>query len=125
MADWGDLADTADGACDPLDSGHLKHLRDDDFIFVTHSLGKPRPRSTRWNISVAGRRPAPIRPCKRPRLCWPARIFVSTCWPTNLPLLELGQPRAEVRGQIDAYCRPDGADFDRRIFGGLFDRCVQ
>jgi hypothetical protein len=31
----------------------------------------------------------------------------------------MGQPRAEVRGQVDAYCRPDGADFDRRILRGL------
>ena len=37
--DWDDLADTTDRACDPLDSGHVKHLRDDDIVIVTHSLG--------------------------------------------------------------------------------------
>ena len=37
----------------------------------------------------------------------------------QLPLLELGREPAPVRGEIDAYCRPDGEKFDQRMIGNM------
>ena len=37
----------------------------------------------------------------------------------QLPLLEMGQERAEVRNQTDSYCRPSGAHYDNRFLRSL------
>ena len=116
--DWDDLADTADRACDPLDSGHIKNLRDDDIVIVTHSLGSRIAIDTleyTAGLSTTGTDPA-VKEFKAVLAGKKISVYMLA---NQLPLLEMGQPRAPVRGQIDSYCRPDGADFDRRFLGGL------
>ena len=116
--DWDDLADTADGACDVLDSSHIKHLREDDIVIVSHSLGSRVAIDTLQYFGglVATSTDPTMQAIKAVLANKDFRVYMLA---NQLPLLELGQPRAEVRGQIDAYCRPDGTDFDRRIFRGL------
>jgi hypothetical protein len=37
----------------------------------------------------------------------------------QLPLLQLGQEEPEISGQIDQYCRPEGANYDQRFLKKL------
>ncbi len=116
--DWDDLADTADRTCDPLDSGHVKHLRDDDIVIVTHSLGSRIAIDTLEYFGGLGANSTDptVLAAKAVLSSKDFRVYMLA---NQLPLLDMGRPRPEVRGQVDAYCRPGGADFDRRIFGSL------
>jgi hypothetical protein len=116
--DWGNLADTSNRTCDPFDSDHVKHLKDDDFVIVTHSLGSRIAIDTlEYFGDLSATNPDPSQQADKVVLA--GKDFRVYMLANQLPLLEMGQPRAKVRRQIDAYCRPGGADFDRRILGSM------
>jgi hypothetical protein len=116
--DWNDYADFADEPCNLMRSERLKHLQEDDFVVVTHSLGSRIAVDTLQhfaNISMSRETPQ----LAGGREIVQAMEFRVYMLANQLPLLEMGQKRAEVRGQTGSYCRPEGEHFDQRFFRRL------
>jgi len=116
--DWNDYASFADVPCDHLRSERVKQVQEDDFVVVTHSLGS---RIVLDSLQYFGNL---SRTADAPRLvggreATQAMKFRVYMLANQLPLLEMGQKRAEVRGQIGSYCQPGGEHFDQRIFRRL------
>ncbi len=113
-ADWNDQPNRTDGVCDFLDAGRLKHLEEDDFAFITHSLGSRIVMDTlQYVATVVAEREA----YKTLGGSFRDRSFPIFMLANQLPLLELGRKPAEVTGESDAYCRPDGAKYAKRLLG--------
>lgn len=116
--DWNDYAGFADEPCDPYKKERVKHLQEDDFVVVTHSLGS---RIIIDTLQYFGDQSATT---DAPQLAgfddtlrgMDFRVYMLA---NQLPLLEMGQKRAEVRGQTGSYCQPGGAHFDQRFFRKL------
>jgi hypothetical protein len=116
--DWNDYADFADEPCDHLRSERVKHVQEDDFVVVTHSLGSRIVLDSLQyfgNLSTTADAPQ----LAGGRAAVQEMEFRVYMLANQLPLLEMGQKRAEVRGQTGSYCRPGGKHFDQRIFRRL------
>ena len=116
--DWSDYADFADEPCNLLKSERLKNLQEDDFVVVTHSLGSRIAVDTlQYFAKLSTTTNAPqLAGIKEVLQGMDFRIYMLA---NQLPLLEMGQKRAEVRNQIGSYCRPGGEHFDQRFFRRL------
>lgn len=116
--DWDDLPRRASEYCDPSNEMRAKFAREDDFAFISHSLGsrividvlqqstdvenRPEDRTTRDLNAIFREREVPV-------------YMLSN----QLPLLEMGQPPPVVHDQIDEYCSADGASKAGRQVGRL------
>ncbi len=115
-ADWEDFADETHATCNILDQGRIEQLKGDDYAIVSHSLGS---RIVMDMLSYVTRATAgkddlnPIRDAYREK---DIPIFMLA---NQLPLLELGRKPAGVTGEINAYCKADGAKFAERYLGEL------
>jgi hypothetical protein len=115
-ADWEDFADETHATCNILDQGRIEQLKGDDYAIVSHSLGS---RIVMDMLSYVTRATAdneelnPIRDAYREKNI---PIFMLA---NQLPLLELGRAPAGVTGEINAYCKADGAKFAERYLGEL------
>ena len=115
-ADWEDFADETHATCNILDQSRIEQLKGDDYAIVSHSLGS---RIVMDMLSYVTRATAdneelnPIRDAYREKNI---PIFMLA---NQLPLLELGRAPAGVTGEINAYCKADGAKFAERYLGEL------
>ena len=108
--DWNDYADFADERCNVLSRERLKQLQEDDFVVVTHSLGSRIAVDTlQYFASQTATTDTPQLASLRTAIQdMNFRVYMLA---NQLPLLEMGQKRAEVRGQIGSYCQPGGRAF--------------
>jgi len=116
--DWNDYAPFTDTPCNLESASRLQHLKEDDYVFITHSLGSRIAIDT---VRFFGERALTK---ETEEFIEFRRIFSNKVLPiymlaNQLPLLELGRKPATVRGQIAKYCRPDGELRDQRILGKL------
>lgn len=116
--DWQDYPSAGEASCDVFSAARLKQFEEDDFAFVTHSLG------SRVMIDVAQELGEWSAQQTDPgfiamRELWQNRELSLYMMANQLPLLELGRKRAAVRGEIDAYCRPGGKHYQKRLFGRM------
>ena len=116
--DWDAYADSADKTCTPFMGEPVKQLREDDFVIVTHSLGSRIAIDTLQYFANASRARDDAK-SREVREILTKKEFRVYMLANQLPLLELGQKRAEVRGKTDSHCRPGGRHFDQRILGRL------
>jgi hypothetical protein len=116
--DWEDLPLRASERCDPANEARAKFAREDDFAFISHSLGsriaidvlqqatdiadRPDDPTTRDLTAIFRDREIPL-------------YMLSN----QLPLLEMGRPPPVVHEQITEYCEPDGALTEGRQVGRL------
>jgi hypothetical protein len=118
QGDWEDYPEIADRTCALGKAARLKQMKEDDYIFVTHSLGS---RITVDTLQYYGeflsrgqtkmsRNAAKVLQSKHIKLYMLAN---------QLPLLEMGQKRAKVRNQERAYCRLGGTRRAQRILAQL------
>ena len=116
--DWDDYAAVTEQTCDILESDRIQHFREDDIAIVTHSLGSRIALDTlQYFGNLSATRPEPAAVQGRAAL---QNMEIRLVMLANqLPLLELGRKRAEVRGQTASYCRPTGRKFDERILRRL------
>ena len=116
--DWNSYPDQGDAKCNPLEVTNYNNLKEDDFAIIAHSLGSRVAIDTLqyFTAASAARTDANAAVARQILVNKEIPIFMLA---NQLPLLELGQKREEVRGQIAAYCRPDGVHFDKRLLGGL------
>ncbi len=115
--DWQDLPDRASERCRLGNKDRIKFMRQDDFAFVTHSLG------SRIAIDVLQDQSGLVRRLKN----YPQemkevfreseiRIYMLA---NQLPLIGLSLEPPAVRDRIDAYCTPEGALADQRALKRL------
>ncbi len=116
--DWDAYPDQTDGWCDPLDIKHIEQLRDDDIAIVTHSLGSRVTIDTLqyFGDASAGRTDPNLAGAREVLANKEIYLYMLA---NQLPLLEMGQERAKVRGQIEAHCTPNGAHYGERMLGRL------
>ncbi len=118
FGDWDVYANRTDGTCTLNSMDRLKELEEDDLIIVSHSLGSRIAIETLQYYAQGAftRKDKFSREAGKILRNKQIKLFMLA---NQLPLLELGQKRAEVRNQIAAYCRPGGAHRPQRFFDGL------
>ena len=114
QGDWDDYAAFTDQSCDLLSSTRIQQLREDDYAFITHSLGSRIVIDAlqyfgEWALKQEAREFAEL------RKIFPNKEFPVYMLANQLPLLQLGRKPVSVRGRIASYCRPDGELRDQRI----------
>ncbi len=118
QGDWDDYARFTDAPCNLQSGSRLQQIKDDDYAFVTHSLGS---RIVVDTVRFFGELmlTQETEEFIELRNVYSNKEIPVYMLANQLPLLELGRKRATVRGQIAKYCRPDGALRDQRILGKL------
>lgn len=129
---WADLPDTTAASCDRLKAMQFfdPQARSDpdvEFAFITHSLGSQivvdtlQLEAERWRNYLSDA----VEADDRQRLeqlnegirNYTARIYMLA---NQLPLLRLGRESPPIDGRWDAYCRPEGRSYHKRLFKELF-----
>ena len=130
LKDWNELPDKGKGHC-PISSGAaVDHLRGDDYVFISHSLGSRivsdglqriagiLPRQEQYfqerglsdkglNIETLEAGPKIIEALQTKHI----PIFMLS---NQLPMLQLGRELPEVTGQEEDYCNPGGLHYNHR-----------
>lgn len=120
--DYDDLPDSGTHACTGLNDSNIKYIANDDYVFISHSLGS--------RITIDGmQRIAHIManankyndPSKKMEITEKSiqalqnkhiPIYMLS---NQLPMLQLGRELPEVVGQEASYCQPNGANFNKRM----------
>jgi hypothetical protein len=115
-ADWQGLPDDQQ-ICSPDSPNFATRVDNDEFVFITHSLG------SRITVDALQRLARLIEEeAKRdPRLQGVSRSFKNRdaevfMLANQLPLLQSGLEPASIRDAVPAYCRPDGPHYADRFF---------
>jgi hypothetical protein len=115
--DWEDLPDRASERCDLLQDGRRESVEQDDFVFVTHSLGsriaidilqdesKLVYRSEATTVDMAEE--------------FRNREIVIYMLANQLPLLALSIDPPKVQEKTEVYCTSNGALVDQRVLKKL------
>lgn len=117
-SDWEDLPDQADERCELANEKRARFARQDDFAFMTHSLGSRIAIDVLQNETSLDHRP------KGPTSQALAEIFRERELPVymlsnQLPLLALSIEPPSVQRQVQAHCTPKGALADQRALRKL------
>jgi hypothetical protein len=126
-SDWDDLPPTGAAACQGFLYTDLNDLLEDEFVFVTHSLGsrivtdafQEHARIARDVIDKIAHTPESQRKLKDLIDAFKYKQMRMYMLANQLPLLELGAAPPPVVGQIDAYCEPGGSKYDERYLSEL------
>ena len=125
--DWDDLPPKGAPACDGFQFADPREFLEDEFVFVTHSLGsrivtdafQEQARSVREFVNETAQTPEDrkrledhIEALRNKQL----RVYMLA---NQLPLLQLGTSLPPIVGQIDSYCRPGGNKYDERFMAEL------
>ncbi len=118
QGDWDDYAEVTSEPCDFYSQTRARQILEDDIVVVTHSLGSRIVIDTAQLVADLASRD------QSPELADVGELFRTKelrvyMLANQLPLLELGREPAPVRGEIDAYCRPDGEKFEQRMIGNM------
>lgn len=116
--DWADYAPSTDRTCDIGNSARLIHLAEDDYVFITHSLGSRIVIDTlQFYGELAAKQNSPD--AVRFKEILSTKEMPVYMLANQLPLLQLGRNPPAVHGQIDDYCRPGGALYEQRLLDKL------
>jgi hypothetical protein len=118
QGDWAHYADFEERACDLTLGERQRQFKEDDYVIVTHSLGSRIAIDTvqYFGDLVATRTEDHFVELRNIMPEKEIRIYMLA---NQLPLLEMGQRRTAIRGQIRNYCRPDGGLWDQRLLSKL------
>ena len=118
QGDWDAIPASGDETCNLFDPDRARELEKNDFAFVTHSLGSRIVIDMAQSIGDWAMQQTAPEFVKLREVLQDKRLPVYMM-ANQLPLLELGRPPQSVRGQIDAYCKPDGALAGERLIGQM------
>jgi len=115
-ADWQGLPDEQQ-ICTPDSPAFASRLDNDEFAFITHSLGSRittdgLQRLTNVIETLGMDRPE-IRRVSQSFQERDVKVFMLA---NQLPLLQSGLEPVSVKNEVSAFCQPDGADFASRLF---------
>ena len=123
QADWDDLPSGTRVACHPSTDKMAQHLLNDDYAFVSHSLGSRIVIDSMQQIAEKfGKRNAQTKVFEGQEAIF-LREFQKKKIPmymlsNQLPLLQLGRELPDVTGQKEAYCLPTGDHYAERVSSG-------
>jgi len=113
--EWEELPTTGADYCDPLKENIFENLND-KIVFITHSLGSRVTVDTMQRVATLARLDPRMGKCVEALKHTEFTVFMLS---NQLPLLQLGSPKPEVTGQIEAICSPTGTRSAERLFGEL------
>jgi hypothetical protein len=127
ISDWDDLPPRGAPTCDGFRFSDPNNFLEDEFVFITHSLGsrivtdafQEEARSMREWIDKASDTPEDKKQLEDLVYALKHKEMRMYMLANQLPLLELGFSPPPVVGQIGAYCEPDGSKYDDRFFSKL------
>lgn len=114
---WEDLPEYSESEC-RIDEAALDYLMNDEYAIVSHSLGS---RIVMDGMHSIAQRFAKAENGKLSQL---KSDFIDSfrhkqipfyLMSNQLPLLEMGEDPADVSGQQDSYCLPDGENYQQRL----------
>lgn len=109
-SNWENLPDNVQEACSFNDVSSSNYIDDDQYAFVSHSLGSRITIDGMQRIaSILKDRDASFRNSLRNK---EIPIYMMS---NQLPMLQLGRKMPDVSDQKAAYCRADGDQFDQRM----------
>ena len=120
--EWEDLPKSGKHACTGLNDTSAGHIANDDYVIISHSLGSRIAIDGMQRIATLLASPQTLVPENQ-------KITLSTkaiealqnhripifMLSNQLPMLQLGRELPEVAGQEASYCRPEGANFKKRM----------
>lgn len=120
MYKYQDLPARSESACQIEAKDSLKSLREDDFAFVTHSLGSRLTIDTLQEIASRLKKAEKIDPqaLKALHLLQSKEIPVFMM-ANQLPLLQIGRPLPKNVGKYEQFCKKGGKNYARRLFSRL------
>ncbi|MFY9942206.1 MAG: hypothetical protein WAK57_08535 [Desulfobacterales bacterium] len=109
---WKTLPESGSAFCDPASPETLDRF-EDDYAFITHSLGSRVTTDALQQVAVQGK--------ADPGLSRRLAILMEKTFPVfmlsnQLPLLQLGQAEPAVHGQIEEICAPGAPRAGERLF---------
>jgi hypothetical protein len=115
-ADWQGMPDKQQ-ICTPDSPAFASRLDQDEFAFITHSLGSRITLDGLARLSQVMETLGAQRPeIARVATSFKERDVKVFMLANQLPLLQSGLEPATIRDAVPAYCRPDGASFADRLF---------
>ena len=118
-SDWQSLPPGGHHACHQWQAAPLQQVANDDYFFVTHSLGSRitldtvQSFATDSRLALSGSRLGGLREMVR------NKEFTVFMLANQLPLLQLGRAAPEVTGRYRDYCTSAGTHTDQRILRRL------
>lgn len=116
--DWNELSLNNDAPC-PVSSLTAKHLLEDDYVFLTHSLGSRILTDSLQRLAAMKKGPeVSLRGVRVPPAFVAAmqdKEFTVFMFANQLSLLQLGRTPPKVKGQIADYCTPGGRHWSDRF----------
>lgn len=121
---WSDIPNNKAEVCNISASDEIKGLANQDLIFITHSLGSKILMDTITNIAeniavqdkklIASSSPfsASVKKLQDKEIT----VFMLA---NQLPILQLDHPLPQVHNQLASYCRPQGKNYEKRVFKGI------
>ena len=114
--DWADLPQHGTFTCDGDNPESLSRIND-DFVFITHSLGSRITSDVLQLIATKVSEKARIDPAYLHfKEILQQKEFPIFMLSNQLPLLQMGQDKPQVTDRIDAICTPNGKDQAERMF---------
>ena len=127
ISDWDDLPAKGSPACDGFIFTNPNDFLEDEFVFVTHSLGSRiladafrHQVSTlhEWIVGIA-KTPKEREGLEKLFNAMQHKRMRVYMLANQLPLLDMGFPSPEIVGRIDDYCAVGGRDYDDRFLSEL------
>lgn len=109
---WDSLPENGESYCDAASADNLDQLQD-DYVFITHSLGSRITADALQRIATLAQS-IPVLADKFEIL--QNKRFNVFMLSNQLPLLQLGQEKPEISGQIGNICTVSGARYNERLF---------
>lgn len=109
---WEALPSQGSAVCDPKSVDSLSQLQD-DYAFITHSLGSRITTDALQRIAIITKADSSL--SDRVKVLQ-KKMFPVFMLSNQLPLLQLGQPNPEVYGQIEDICHDNAIRTDERLF---------
>ena len=114
---WESLPNGGAPICDSSDPRYRPQI-DDEYVFITHSLGSRVTMDALQWIAEAANAAAKNDPVLQATVRHlQDKRFTVFMLSNQLPLLQLGEPPPRVHGQIDDLCGPSAARSRERLFG--------
>jgi hypothetical protein len=126
--DWDELPESGVHTCSGLDYADVRQIVEDEYVFVTHSLGS-RIVSDSFQQEAAGfdetieRQSLAAEDREKVEAVFEAlrnKDFTVYMMANQLPLLELGRIQPRELGKRHEYCGPDAPKGDERAINDLF-----
>jgi len=120
--EWEDLPKSGKHACTGLNDTSAGHIAKDNYVIISHSLGSRIAIDGMQRIATLLAAPQKYAPANQ-KITLSSKAILALqnhripifMLSNQLPMLQLGRELPEVAGQEASYCKPEGANFKKRM----------